>query len=213
VPIAHSVVMHLLAMCRNARAYEDDQRTHRWAPRDNVDVENRLVGVIGMGSIGSEVARLAQQFGMRTIGVRRAPTGAEPCAVWAPARLHELLEIVDDVVLAAPLTNETRRMIGTAELAALRPGAHLVNVGRGELIDEDALIDALESGRVGAACLDVFVTEPLPAASRLWDMPSVTITPHAAGETVLSRRRADEIFTENLRRYAAGEPLQNEVTR
>jgi phosphoglycerate dehydrogenase-like enzyme len=211
IPIAHSVVMHLLSMCRHAREYEADQREHRWQPRDNVDVEGRIVGVLGMGSIGSEVARLAQAFGMRVIGTRRSPTGAEPCEVWHPSRLHELLAVVDDVVLAAPLTDETRGMLGAAQLATLRRGAHLVNVGRGELIDEVALTEALAGGHLGAACLDVFVTEPLPADSPLWDMPNVTITPHAAGETVLSRRRADALFTDNLGRYARGEALRNEV--
>ena len=211
LPIAHSVVMHLLSMCRNVRRYEADQLAHRWQPVDNVDLEGRVVGVIGMGSIGSEVARLVQQFGMQAIGTRRNPTGDEPCQIWHPDRLPELLAVVDDLVLAAPLTEETRQMIGAPQLALLRPGAHLVNVGRGELIDESALVAALASGQVGAAALDVFATEPLPADSPLWDMPNVTITPHAAGETTLSRRRADEMFTENLRRYAAGEPLRNEL--
>ncbi|MFT3851612.1 MAG: D-2-hydroxyacid dehydrogenase [Ilumatobacteraceae bacterium] len=211
VPIAHSVMLHLLSMCRNVRAYDGQQREHRWQPLGNTDIEGRVVGVIGMGSIGTEVARLAGQFGMRVIGTRRSPTGDEPCEIWAPSRLPELLGIVDDLVLTAPLTDETRGMIGAAELASMRPGAHLVNVGRGELIDEPALVDALTSGHLGAACLDVFVTEPLPAGSPLWDLPNVTITPHAAAETRLTRRRADEAFTDNLGRYVRGEPLRNEV--
>ena len=102
-------------------------------------------------------------------------------------------------------------MIGTTKLAALRPGAHLVNVGRGELVDEPALVAALRSGHLGAACLDVFAVEPLPDDSPLWDMANVTVTPHAAGETRLTRRRADEAFTDNLGRYARGEPMRNEV--
>ena len=211
VPIAHSVLLHLLSMCRNVRAFDAAQREHRWQPLVNADLEGRVVGVIGMGSIGAQVARLAQQFGMRAIGTRRHPTGDEPCEIWSPDRLPELLAIVDDLVLAAPLTDETRRMIGARELAALRPGAHLVNVGRGELIDEPALVDALRRGHLGAACLDVFVTEPLPADSPLWDLPNVTITPHAAAGTPVTRRRADEAFTDNLGRYVRGETLRNEV--
>jgi phosphoglycerate dehydrogenase-like enzyme len=209
--IAHSVVMHLLAMCRNVRDYEADQRVHRWHPLDNLDVEGRLVGIIGMGSIGSEVARLVPHFGMRAIGTRRHPTGDEPCEIWSPQRLPELLAIVDDLVLCAPLNDETRHMIGEQQLALMRPGGHLVNVGRGELVDEPALVAALHDGHLGAACLDVFTTEPLPADSALWDMPNVTVTPHAAGETSLTRRRADEAFIDNLGRYARGEPLRNEV--
>jgi phosphoglycerate dehydrogenase-like enzyme len=209
--IAHSVVLHLLSMCRNVRAYDADQRDHRWQPVDNIDLEGRLVGIIGMGSIGTEVARLVQHFGMRAIGTRRNPTGAEPCEIWSPQRLPELLALVDDLVLCAPLSDETRRMIGERELATMRPGGHLVNVGRGELVDEPALVAALRDGRLGAASLDVFTTEPLPAESPLWDMPNVTITPHAAGETHLTRRRADEAFIDNLVRYCRGEPLRNEV--
>ena len=212
-PIAHSVVMHLLAMCRNARAYETQQREHRWQPHANLDVEGRTVGIIGMGSIGCEVARLAAAFGMRAIGTRRNPTGDEPCEIWSPERLPELLAIVDDLVLCAPLTDATRRMIGAAELAAIGRGGHLVNVGRGELIDEPALIAALADGHLGAAALDVFTTEPLPAESPLWGMTNVTITPHAAAETPLTRRRADEVFADNLGRYVRGEALRNEVVR
>jgi phosphoglycerate dehydrogenase-like enzyme len=210
-PIAHSVIMHLLAMCRRSRMYEADQRAHLWRPADNVDVEGRTLGVVGLGSIGCEVARLGAQFGMRVVGVRRAPTGAEPCETWTSDRLGELLPIVDDLVLAAPLNDATRNLIGASELASMRRGAHLVNIGRGELIDEPALVGALMSGQIGAAALDVFAVEPLPKDSPLWDLPNVTVTPHAAGGTALSRRRASEMFTENLRRFLCDEPLINEV--
>ena len=120
-----------------------------------------------------------------------------------------MLRVVDDLVLTAPLTPETRGMIGPAEFAALRPGAHLVNVARGELVDEVALVDALRSGRVGAAALDVFATEPLPADSPLWDMPTVTVTPHSAGATPLAADRAAAIFLENLGRWHRGDGLLN----
>ncbi len=210
-PIAHSVIMHLLAMCRRARVYEADQRAHLWRPADNLDVEGRTLGVVGLGSIGCEVARLGAQFGMRVVGVRRAPTGTEPCETWTTDRLDELLTIVDDLVLAAPLNDATRNLIGPAELAARRRGAHLVNIGRGELIDEPALVAALRSGQIGAAALDVFAVEPLPKDSPLWDMPNVTVTPHAAGGTALSRRRASEMFIDNLGRFVRDEPLINEV--
>jgi phosphoglycerate dehydrogenase-like enzyme len=210
-PIAHSVVMHLVAMCRHTRTYEADQRERRWQPLDVVDVEGRVVGVVGLGSIGAEVARISAAFGMQVIGTRRRPVGDEPCETWASSRLSQLLAIVDDLVLAAPLDDDTRGMIGAAELAMMKPGAHIVNIGRGELIDEPALIDALASGHIGAAALDVFVTEPLPAESPLWDMPNVIVTPHSAGTSRLSRRRAGDMFVENLGRYVRSEPLRNEV--
>jgi len=209
IPIAHTVMMHLIAMCRGARELHVAQGNHRWADRDVVDVEGRTVGIVGLGGIGAHVARLAPAFGMRAIGLRRSPTGDEPCETWPTSRLHELLGAVDDLVLTAPLTPETRGMIGAAELAALRPGAHLVNVARGELIDEGALVDALRSGHVGAAALDVFATEPLPTDSPLWDMPTVTVTPHSAGATPLAADRAAAIFLDNLGRWHRGEPLRN----
>ena len=212
-PIAHTVIMHVIALCRNARGFATAQHEHRWAQRSSIDVEGRTIGIVGLGSIGTELARLAQHFGMRVIGVRRQPRGDEPCKTWPTSRLHELLPLVDDLVLTAPLTDDTRNLIGATELALLRPGAHIVNIGRGELIDEPALIAALRSGHLGAAALDVFAVEPLPADSPLWDMPNVIVTPHSAGGTSkLATQRAAAIFTDNLGRFVRGEPLINEVT-
>jgi len=211
-PIAHTVIMHALALCREARPWAIAQSEHVWAERDVADVEGRTMGIIGLGSIGSEVARLAQQFGMRVIGMRRSPRGDEPCETWATTRLHELLPLIDDLVLTAPLTDETRDIIGAAELALLPRGAHVINVGRGQLIDEAALIEALQSGQVGGAALDVFVVEPLPVDNPLWDMPNVIVTPHSAGGTPLATQRAADRFADNLGRYLRREPMINEVT-
>lgn len=211
-PIAHSVIMHTIALCRDARTFAIAQQEHRWAERNAVDVEGRTMGIVGLGSIGSEVARLAQHFGIRVIGMRRTPRGDEPCETWPTSRLHELLPLVDDLVLTAPLTDETFEIIGAAELALLRPGAHIINIGRGQLIDEPALIAALQSGHIGGAALDVFVVEPLPAESPLWDLPNVIVTPHSAGGTPLADARALAMFNENLGRWVRGEALINEVT-
>ena len=208
-PIAHTVIMQVIAMCRDMRALSIAQSHREWAERDVVDVEGRRMGIVGLGSIGAEVARLAAHFGIHVVGLRRTPTGAEPCETWPTSRLHELLPQIDDLVLTAPLNAETRGIIGARELALLPRGAHVVNVGRGELIDESALIDALRSGQVGAAALDVFVVEPLPAESELWDLPNVIITPHSSGATALSGDRAAAVFADNLGRFVAGEPLRN----
>ncbi len=213
VPIAHTVVMQLLALCRQVPSFARQQARHEWVRSDVTDLEGRTVGIVGLGAIGAEVARLVPHFGMRAIGLRRTPQGDEPCETWPTARLPELLALCDDLVLTAPLTPETRGMIGAPQLAAMRPGAHVVNVGRGELIDEAALADALRSGQVGGAALDVFAEEPLAAESPLWDLPNVIVTPHSAGTTVLSRERAAQMFTDNLARYVRGEPLRNEVDR
>lgn len=209
-PIAHTVVMQVIAMCRNMRVLGVAQSAHRWADDEDVqDVEGRRMAIVGLGSIGAEVARLAPHFGIDVVGLRRTPTGDEPCTTWPIGRLHELLPTVDDLVLTAPLNDETRSIIGAAELALLPRGAHVVNVGRGELIDEVALVDALRSGHVGAAALDVFTVEPLPADHPLWDLPNVIITPHCSGASALSARRAAEVFHDNLRRYVGGQPLRN----
>ena len=210
-PIAQTVIMQILALCRGARGFAVAQSAHEWAEQDVFDVEGRTIGIVGLGSIGAEVARLAPHFGMRAIGIRRTPRGDEPCETWSTDRLHELLPIVNTLVLTAPRTPETVGMIGAKELALLPAGAHVVNVGRGQVIDESALVDALTSGHIGGAALDVFVVEPLPAESPLWDLPNVIITPHSSGNTPLATARAAEIFAENLGRFARGEALRNEV--
>ena len=164
-----------------------------------------------MGPIGLEVVRLATAFGMRAD--RRAATAAgdEPCETWPLDALAELAAAVDALVLAAPLTDDTRGMIDVAVIAALRPRAMFVNVGRGELVDESALVEALRAGRLGGAALDVFTTEPLPDDSPLWDLPNVIVTPHNSGMTDGNDDRATEIFVDNVARYVAGEPLRNET--
>ncbi|MEN9505567.1 MAG: hypothetical protein RI958_1493 [Actinomycetota bacterium] len=211
--IAHHVILQLLAMRRDLPAMLRAQARHEWTQRNVGDVENTLIGVLGMGPIGSETARIAAAFGVRVIGMRRRVTGDEPCETWTLDRLHELLPMVDALVLALPLTPDTRRLIGPAEFALLRPGAHFVNVGRGELVDEPALIEALRSGRVGYASLDVTEVEPLDRDSALWDMPNVIITPHSSGSTRSNRERAMGIFLDNLRRFADDTPLHNEIER
>ena len=148
---------------------------------------------------------------MRAIGVRRTVQGNEPCETWTFDRLHEVLAIADTVVLAVPLTDETRHLIDARMIEVMRPGVHLVNVGRGGLVDEPALIDALRSKRIGFAALDVTDMEPLPADSALWDLPNVIITPHSSGATRSTRRRATDVFVDNLARWTAGLPLVNEV--
>ena len=211
IPIAHTVIMHVLALCRGARKFAVAQAAREWAQSDVVDVEGRTMGIVGLGAIGAEVARLAQQFGMRVIGMRRTPSGDEICETWPSDRLHQLLPLVDVLVLTAPLTADTLGMIGADELALLPAGAHVVNVGRGQVIDESALEAALASGHLGGAALDVFVVEPLPVESPLWDLSNVIITPHSAGVTPLATARAAEIFADNLARFVRGEALLNEV--
>lgn len=211
IPIAHHVIMSLLDATRDMPAFLRAQARHEWVQRDVGDLEGRTVGVIGMGPIGVEVARLAREFGMRVIGMRRSIAGTEPCETWTFGRLDELLALVDDLVLAVPLTDDTHQLIGAERLAMMRPGARLVNVGRGNLVDEEAMIAALRSGHLGWAALDVTSVEPLPAESPLWDMPNVVITPHSSGSSPTNVARAGAVFLDNIGRFVRGEALLNEV--
>lgn len=211
VPIAHTVMLYLLALSRDLAGFLDAQRRHAWEPRAVADLQGQVLGVVGLGPIGLEVARLGGAFGMRVIGLRRAARGDEPCETWPLSRLDDLLPLADHLVLALPLTAETRHLIDARALARLKPSATLVNVGRGELVDEPALAAALHDGRLAGAGLDVFETEPLPAESPLWDQPRVIVTPHSAGTNPGNDERATAIFLDNLRRWQRGEPLRNEV--
>ncbi len=212
-PIAHTVMLYVLALSRDLRGWIRDQEAARWNERDVQDLEGRCLGVVGLGPIGLEVARLGAAFGMRVIGLRRTPRGDEPCETWPLTRLDELLPLVDHLVLALPLTDETHHLLDARRLALLRPSACLVNIARGALVDEAALVRALEKRELAGAGLDVFEVEPLPAESPLWRMPNVIVTPHSSGTNPGNRRCAAAIFLDNLARYQRGEALRNEVTR
>ena len=211
VPIAQTVLLYLLALSRDLAGWLEARRRRAWEPHPVAELEGRTLGILGLGPIGLEVARLGVALRMRVIGLRRTPRGDEPCEAWPLSRLDELLPLADALVLALPLLEETRRIVGERELALLPRGAWLVNVGRGELVDEAALVRALESGHLGGAGLDVFEVEPLPPTSPLWRLPNVIVTPHSSGASPGNLERAARIFVENLGRWVRGEPLRNEA--
>jgi phosphoglycerate dehydrogenase-like enzyme len=169
-----------------------------------------------MGAIGSRVAELAHAFGMRVLAIRRSVDARQPgegavSELLPPSELGHLLEQSDYVVLAVPLTPESTKMIGEAELRAMKPSGVLINIARGSVIDEPVLIRALKERWIAGAALDVFEREPLPSESELWGLDNVLLTPHISGGTPRYMERAVELFCENLRRYLAGEPLRNVV--
>ncbi len=214
IPLAEYALMSILMFRRRVPNMLADQRERRWERFASSDLVERSLVVVGMGSIGRAVARYASAFGMRTIGVKRTLAGVEPAslhveALYASDELHTALGGAEHLVLSAPHTPETEGLIGAAELALLAPGAIVVNVARGALIDESALVDALESGHVGGAALDVFQEEPLSTDSPFWTMPDVLVCSHSAGTTDRENERITEIFCDNLRRYLAGERLRN----
>ena len=172
---------------------------------------------MGLGPIGREAARLAKAFGMRVLATRRSAKRvgrARYVDIMLPAsQLRQLLADSDFVVLALPLTPETNRLIGEEELQTMKPTAYLINIARGDIVDEAALVRALDEHWIAGAGLDVFATEPLPANSRLWEFPNVIFSPHIAGGMEDYDARATEVFLENLRRYLNGKQLLNVVDK
>ena len=214
IPLAEYALMSILMFRRRVPKMLVDQRERRWEPFSSTDLRGRSLAIVGMGSIGTEVARVASEFGMSTRGVKRTVADIDPAtvhlgALYAFDELHVALRGAEHVVLSAPHTPETERMIGAAELALLSPGAIVVNVARGALVDEPALIDALESGHLGGAALDVFEEEPLSADSPFWTIPNVFICSHSAGASDRENERITDIFCDNLSRYLNDEPLVN----
>lgn len=211
--IARTVIMTMLALSRDLPRWTVAQRETRWAPHRFHDVVGQRLLVVGWGPIGQEVARLGHALGLEVEIARRAAHGDEGYPVCPLDHLEEGLARADWVVVALPLTAATRQLFDARRLAVIRPGARFVNVGRGELVDEDALVDALRSGALAGAGLDVFATEPLPPTSALWSLPNVIVTPHASGLSELTEERGASLFVQNLGRYTRDEPLLNEVAR
>jgi len=215
-PLAEFVLLSILAHGRRLLPTLRAQAARTWERFAGLDLAGRTVLILGLGSVGREVARLVRPLGVRVYGIRRSPrapardTGAAPVdGTFGPDRLRELLPRTDYLVLTLPHTDETENIIGERELAALPEGAVLINIGRGAVVDEAALVDALRSGRLGGAFLDVFAQEPLPPESPLWDLPDVVVSPHSASTSAGENARIVTLFCENLRRFRAGEPLLN----
>ena len=212
----------MLSFVRQLHRSRDAQRERRWAqdelwssPPQFGRLADSTMVLVGLGAVGGAIAVRARALGVHVIAIRRRPQ-PDPAPAdeqWGIAELHRLLPRADWLVLAAPLTAESRHLIGERELAALEPSAVLVNVGRGHLVDEPALVRALESGRLAGAALDVMEEEPLPGTSPLWGMPNVLVTPHISGLAPDYWGRAMRMFADNLRRYLDGRPLLNVVDK
>ena len=210
-PIAQTAILYMLALSRNVRAWFQHQDAHEWQRHEFAELDSAHLVVVGMGPIGNEIARLGVALNMNVTGIRRTPVGDEPCPTFTFADLDRVLANADWVAVALPLTPDTRDMFDAERFTTMKKGAFFVNVGRGELVDEPALIHSLQSGHLAGAGLDVFAVEPLPEDSPLWNMPNVIITPHSSGASALSGRRAEKIFIDNLGRWVNGSPLRNEV--
>jgi D-2-hydroxyacid dehydrogenase (NADP+) len=210
-PIARTVMMYLLALARDLPRMMRAQAQGEWAWARWTELEGKQLAVLGWGPIGQEIARLANEFGMQPVIVRRAAKGDEPFPVRLLADLHDVAAEVDALAVALPLTDDTRGLISADVFAAMQSHAFFVNVGRGELVDQAALTDALSRGQIAGAGLDVTDPEPLPADDPLWSLPNVIITPHNSGSTAGTGRRANERFLENLTAWVTDGTLATET--
>ena len=212
----------MFAFVRKLHLARDAQRERHWIQRELWseppafgELAGTTLGLVGLGAVGTAIAVRARALGLTVIALRRHPAAEAAPAheQWGVERMPELLARADWLVLAAPLTPATRGLIGRDQLARMKPGAVLVNLGRGALVDQAALIEALEHGRLAGAALDVFEHEPLDAESRLWSLPQVIVTPHISGLGPRYWERSVELFARNLRAFMAGAPLVNVVDK
>ncbi|MEZ5398364.1 MAG: D-2-hydroxyacid dehydrogenase [Bryobacteraceae bacterium] len=225
--IADHVMAYVLCFARNLHLYIRRQSEHRWEPeggapasfltgpatvtaldRAHLHVADQTMGIVGLGAIGSEIRRRAEAFGMRVAAVDPMNPDA-----WPMERLPELLAHSTFVVVAAPHTPRTERMFRTPLFAKMQPSSYLINIGRGAIVVLDDLVEALREKTIAGAALDVFEAEPLPEAHPLWDMPNVILTPHIAGYSPRIPERHLAVLLENIRRFAAGDPLKNVVNK
>lgn len=213
-PISETVFAMMLAFTRKIHINIRNQAAHEWCSEGSLsEVHGKTIGIIGVGSIGEEISRLAKAFGMRVLGCRRS--GKSSTIVDTMFDMHGLKEMIsecDYIVNALPSTKETYRLIGTEEFKSMKPNAFYINIGRGETTDTDALVQALKEKQIAGAGLDVFEQEPLPKEHPLWNFENVIITPHNSGATDFYESRAMDIFIENFKQYLKGkEPSINIV--
>lgn len=212
-PMADHVMGMIISFAHNMRELAEDQKAHRWdLPKYDLrmtELGGSTMGILALGDIGMAVARRAHAFGIKVYAVDKNPKPPTPevIEVWGTERLDELMAMSDWFVIAAPLTNETKGFIDRRKIELLKPGAHMIVISRGGIVDEDALINGLRSGRIAGAGLDVTSVEPLPPDSPLWDMDNVIISPHVSALTEEMWEGRRQIFKENLRRFINNEPF------
>ena len=205
-----------LHLARDAQAAREGVQNRLWTEAPSFgQLSGTTLGLVGLGSVGTAIAVRARALGVRVLAVRKHPAlDPEPAdAQWGIGQLDALVAASDWLVLAAPLTPETRGFMDAERLARMKPGAVLINLGRGSLVDEPALIEALREGRIAGAALDVFETEPLPHSSPLWSMPNVIATPHISGLGPRYWERSADLFARNLQAFRVGRPLENVVDK
>ncbi|MDB9741589.1 D-2-hydroxyacid dehydrogenase [Akkermansiaceae bacterium] len=217
--IADHAMALLLFQARNLSFYADNQKKEVWDretfPKPAITLKGKTMMVIGLGGIGTEIAKRAHGFEMRVIGTRRSDSPSPEFIekVGKPQDLLKMLPEADVVVLAVPLTSETKHMMNKEAFAAMKDGSYLINIARGAVVKTEALIEALNSGKLAGAGIDVTDPEPLHKGHSLWKAPNLIITPHVSGKTEITKKRRSALTVENLRRFASGEPLLNVVDK
>lgn len=216
VTVAHSTLGALIALNRRFPLLADAQRRHAWEPRlgerSPRDLKGQCALIVGLGPIGRTIAMLLKALGMRVVGARRSPEAVDACdQTITYDRIGDVLPAADWLILCCPSSPVTRGIANAAAFAAMPDGAHLINVARGDVAVESDVIDALRSGKLGGAYLDVFEREPLDPASPLWDMPNVIVSPHTASHSLGQNEAIFDIFFDNLARWRAGSKLRNDV--
>jgi phosphoglycerate dehydrogenase-like enzyme len=218
-PLAEFVMMALLQHVKDLERLRRDKAERRWREAHTETLHGKTLCVMGMGDIGRAIASRARPFGMCVAGVKRTVRDDDPAwgyadELYETRDLHAALREADYVAVALPGTSETHRLLNAREISAIKPGAYFVNVGRGRVVNEAALVEALEGGHLAGAALDVFEEEPLPEESPFWDLENVIISPHSTDNVPgLTNELQTELFRENLRRYLDGEPLKNELDK
>ena len=213
--IADHCFAMILAFTRQVREFTVDQQAKVWSGRNHapnmLELSDATLGIVGLGNIGGEIARRGAGFRMKVMAVDLNPAAQAPGVeqVWGLDGLDELMQVSDCLAVSVPRTRETIGLIDARRLALMKPSAHLIVVSRGRIVEEAALIAALQEGRLAGAGLDVTATEPLPTDSPLWELPNVILTPHTSGASVQTRERGWQLILENLRRFIAGEDLLN----
>jgi len=205
----------LLALAKRVPRALEQQREHLWKMYGIPQLAGKTLGILGLGAIGAAVAEKARAFDMRVIGTQREakPVPHVELVLAGAAGTERVLRESDFLVVLLPLTPETRGLLGARELDLAKPGAFLVNLARGGIVDEDALLERLRSGHIAGAALDVFAQEPLPASHALWDAPNAILTPHLAGLEPEYLKRLVELSVDNVQRLESGRPLRNRVDR
>jgi len=215
--MAEAIMVRMLMFAKQMSTYFQQKLGKTWEHTESITLRGKTLGIVGLGNVGKELAHLGKAFGMRVIANRRSAKmvgKARNVDLLMPSsQLHQLLEQSDFVALTLPLTPDTQKMIGKKEFEVMKNSAYIINISRGQIIDEAAMIEALENKQIAGAGLDVFAVEPLPQESKLWNVPNVIISPHVAASMDSYPELATELFCENLRRYISGKKLLNVVDK